>query len=212
MADTETKPESTESTGLSEATIGITLALFAAILAVTDLGGGKYGDDEIKAVNEKANAYQWYSTKGIKETQVEGEAAMLDALVQAGVISGPQVEGVKSAAEKARKRAKQYGREKNEILLGSATVGKDNWAQDVGGVMGKVVGAREWEKKVDELAKAGDFFDLATVFLQLGLVMGAVALVLKDPRTRSWFYYGLIAMGLVGAGLSVRAWMIGLGT
>jgi hypothetical protein len=40
---------------------GLTLAVLAAVLAVVDLGGGKYGDDEIIGTNEKPT-----STSGIR--------------------------------------------------------------------------------------------------------------------------------------------------
>ncbi len=38
-----------------EVTCGIVNALLAAILAVTDLGAGKFGDDELIAHNQKNN-------------------------------------------------------------------------------------------------------------------------------------------------------------
>ena len=35
---------------------GVVIALFAAVLAIADLGAGKYGDDELIAHNEKGSA------------------------------------------------------------------------------------------------------------------------------------------------------------
>jgi hypothetical protein len=47
---------------------GVVIALFAALMSISDLFAGKYGDDEILLTNEKASAYLWYQSKSIKET------------------------------------------------------------------------------------------------------------------------------------------------
>ncbi|MDO9280585.1 MAG: DUF4337 family protein [Pseudomonadota bacterium] len=66
---------------------GLTLAVFAAVLAVVDLGGGKYGDDEIIGTNEKASLYQWYQSKSIKQAIVEQQQGLLTALLDAGAVA-----------------------------------------------------------------------------------------------------------------------------
>lgn len=64
----------------------ITLAIFAAVLAVTDLGAGKYGDDEIIGANAKANVYAWYQSKSVKQSLVEGQRDMIKTLLVSGSI------------------------------------------------------------------------------------------------------------------------------
>jgi hypothetical protein len=186
---------------------GLALAVFAAVLAVTDLGGGKYGDDELIAHNEKNGAYLWYQSKGIKETLVEGQRDTLKALVEAGSIRPEQIPAIQTMIASLDKDATRYGKEKKEILLGSKTVGQENWAQDVGGEMGKVTGANEWEAQASSLGKAGDVFDYATFFLQLCLVAGAISLILQVDRLRWTFFSAMVLLGLIGSWFSVQAFL-----
>jgi Domain of unknown function (DUF4337) len=186
---------------------GLVLALFAAVLAITDLGAGKYGDDELIAHNEKGGAYLWYSSKGIKETLVEGQRDTLKALVVAGSIQPSQLAAVEKIIASLDADAARYGKEKKEILLGSRGVGQEGWAQDVKGEMGKVVGATEWEALAIGLGKAGDVFDYSTFFLQLCLVAGAISLVLQVDRMRWSFFFAMVLLGVIGTGFSVQAFL-----
>lgn len=186
---------------------GLMLALFAAVLAITDLGAGKYGDDELIAYNEKSGAYLWYQSKGIKETLVEGQRDTLQALVDAGSIRPEQLAGVQKTISELDAKATRYDREKTEILLGSKTVGPDGWAQDVKGEMGKIVGAEEWQTTAESLGAAGDTFDTSTFFLQLCLVAGAISLILQVQRMRWGFFFGMVALGVAGAVYSALAFM-----
>lgn len=186
---------------------GLTLAVFAAVLAVTDLGAGKYGDDELIAHNQKNGAYLWYQSKGIKETLVEGQRDTLKALVQAGSIRPEQLPAIETMVVSLDADATRYGKEKKEILLGSKAVGQESWVQDVGGEMGKVVGANEWEALAGSLEKAGDIFDYATFFLQLCLVAGAMSLILQVERMRWSFFTAMVLLGLIGSAFSVQAFL-----
>jgi len=188
-----------------EVVCGVLIAVFAAVLAITDLGAGKYGDDELIAHNEKNGAYVWYQTKGIKETLVEGQRDTLQALVAADSIRSEQLPAVQELVRNLDAEVRRYGKEKKEILLGSATVGRENWAQDVNGEMGKVVGANEWEAKANALNEVGDVFDYATFFLQLCLVFGAISLVIQRQPMRRTFFWGMNLLGVIGAVFSVLA-------
>lgn len=186
---------------------GLMLALFAAMLAITDLGAGKYGDDELIAYNEKSGAYLWYQSKGIKETLVEGQRDTLQALVDAGSIRPEQLAGVQKTIAELDSKATRYDKEKTEILLGSRTVGQEGWAQDVKGEKGKVVGAEEWQATAEALGAAGDTFDTSTFFLQLCLVAGAISLILQVKRMRWGFFFGMVALGIAGSIYSVLAFL-----
>lgn len=177
---------------------GVVIAAFAAVLAVADLGAGKFGDDELIAHNEKNNAYLWFQSKGIKETLVEGQRDTLKALVTAGSIRPEQLSTVEGLIASLDKKLVRYGKEKKEILTGSAAVGQANWSQDVDGKMGQVIGAKEWEAKAAALDGAGNQFDYATLFLQLCLVFGAISLVVQSAGVRRTFFFGMILLGLVG--------------
>ncbi|HYG62935.1 MAG TPA: DUF4337 domain-containing protein [Thermoanaerobaculia bacterium] len=186
---------------------GVVIALIAAVLAVTDLGAGKYGDDELIAHNEKNGAFLWYQSKGIKESLVEGQRDTLKALVEAGSIQPAQLTGVQSQIAHLEQEAERYDKEKKEILLGSKTVGQANWVQDVDGEMGKVTGAQEWESLGEGLGAAGDTFDYSTFFLQLSLVIGAISLILQHDRMRTIFFTIMVVLGATGTLYSVLAFL-----
>jgi hypothetical protein len=182
-----------------EIIFGLLLAVFAAILALNELGGGKYGDDELRLASEKSGAYLWYQSKGIKESLAEGQRDLLRSIVDGGGMKPDQEAGMRANIEGLSKKVDRYEKEKNEILLGSAKVGEANWSQEVDGALGKVVGVKEIEAELDKLGVAGDRFDMGTLFLQLGLVFGAIGLIMKQLTMKRIFLVMVIALGLIGA-------------
>ena len=59
---------------------GLLIAVFAAILAIVDLGAGKFGKEQILANNQKTEAYQWYQSKSIKQTLTESHRDLINNL------------------------------------------------------------------------------------------------------------------------------------
>jgi hypothetical protein len=189
---------------------GLSIAIIAAVLAISDLAAGKFGDDELLAHNEKGSAYLWYQSKGIKETLVEGQRDTLQALLAADSIADAQKPAVQQLLTKLNSRVERYGREKNEILKGSAAFGRAKWSQEVDGQLGLVVGAAEWEAKAAALGQAGDLFDYAALFLQLSLVLGAISLVTQSNKPRIGFYACTVLLAVIGAGFSIAAFRLAL--
>lgn len=184
---------------------GVLIAIFAAVMAVTDMFAGKYGEDEIKYINEKSSAYMWYQAKSIRETVTEGQRDLLKTLSEGKHINDSSVEKLKEHSDKLSAKIEKYEKEKKEILLGSSKVGEANWVQDIDGKMGVVIGAKEYEEKIEVLAKAGDQFDLSNLFFQLCLVMGAISLVIKKPGLQKIFFYVMLSLGIIGSTFSVLA-------
>lgn len=191
-----------------EVMAGLTLAVFAAALAVVDLGAGKYGDDEIIGTNERANLYSWYQSKGTKQNLVEQEQNLLQALVDGGTISGDAIPKVKERIAKLTKKVEKYEAEKKEILEGSEAVGPEGQVLDVDGKKGTIIGTKPLEARLETLGAAGDVFDLATLWLQLSMVLGAIALVLQDPRLKKVFFAATVILGIVGSIYGVQAYQI----
>jgi hypothetical protein len=184
---------------------GIVIAIFAAIMAVSDMFAGKYGDDEIKFINEKSNSYMWFQAKSIRSTVTEGQRDLINAMLNDKAENDPKIQGLKTHTEKLDKKIAKYEKEKNEILKGSSVVGKENWVQDVNGELGKVVGALQYEQKINILGDAGDQFDLASLFFQMCLVMGAIALVTKELKLKKIFFYVMLVMGIAGTAYTFLA-------
>ena len=189
---------------------GVLIAVYAAMLAVTDLGAGKFGDDQIIASNEKASAYQWYQSKSIKESLIEGQQALIETLTAAGVVQADKRSALDDVSKKLQLDITRYKAEKSEILLGSQKVGEANWVQAIEGKKGLVTGATEWAARADGLDAAGDIFDRATLFLQLCLVVGAITLILQNPRSRRAFFILANLLGVIGSVIGVLAFRAAL--
>ncbi len=194
-----------------EKRFGVVIAIFAAFLAVTDLGAGKFGDDEIIAHNEKSNAYQWYQAKDVKKSLKDGERAMLESLVAADIIKDASKEALQKRIAALKNDVTKYDKEKKEILIGSKAVGESSWAQeDKEGKLGNITGAREYQILAEKLGGAGDIFDFATLFLQITLVIGAIGLMLQEVKLKNNFFNLMMLLGVIGSSLSVWAFYIAL--
>lgn len=189
---------------------GVILAFLAAALAITDLAGGNYSEERMVAHNQEAEAFNWYNSKSIKQTMVESQAGMLEALIVSGTIENVQVSAVQDELAGLNETALRYSREKVEILEGSTAVGEENWMQDVDGELGKVIGANEWKALAESLSTVGDIIDNAVLFLQLSLVLGAIALVFQEVKPRMLFFYAMVGTGSAGMVISIIGIMQGL--
>ncbi|MFH0893781.1 MAG: DUF4337 family protein [Bacteroidota bacterium] len=208
MEEKEKKEREDKLKNRFELLFGVLIAFFAAALAIVDLGAGKYGDDELKAVNEKSAAYQWYQSKSIKQNLVEGQRDLLNSLLEAKVINTEDTAALEKYVSKLEKKVKKYDKEKFEILEGSSKVGKENWVQEKDGEMGKIIGAKEVEIQAEKLSDAGDIFDFATLYLQIGLVMGAIGLVLQNRKTKLFFLGIMLTLGVLGIIYGIMAYNI----
>jgi hypothetical protein len=188
---------------------GIVITFLAAVLAITDLVGGRFGGTSSYAESEKNNAYSWYNAKSIKQSLAEGQRDTLQSLIDAGTVNTTQISTVSGVLDDLNSKIERYNKEKNEILEGSAAVGEENWAQDVNGEMGKVIGANEWDAKIKALGKVGDILDMSVLFLQLSLVLGAIALVFQHPGPRKIFFVGMVLLGIAGIIISIHGSLIG---
>jgi hypothetical protein len=187
---------------------GIVIAIFAAVMAVSDMFAGKYGEDEIKYINEKSSSYMWYQAKSIRETVVEGQRDLINTLVEGQLVKGEMVEKLNKHNQILSQDVLKYKKEKKEILLGSNKVGKENWAQDIDGKLGQVTGALEYQEKIEILGKAGDQFDFSNLFFQMCLVMGAISLVLKKEKLQTIFFYVMVSLGSIASVFSIIAYSI----
>lgn len=182
----------------------LTMLILAAFLAINDLIAGRYGDDEIMMTNEKSNQFQWYQSKSIKEYVVKGQADLLDTLIKSEIIHSNNLPAFQEQQKKLLENVKRYQKEKQEIMLGSFTVGKANWVQDLDGKMGQIVGVKEYEKELKKFGKAGDLFDMASLFFQIALMFGALGIMMKKITTKKYAFIGCLFLGLMGIIYSVK--------
>lgn len=176
----------------------IFLSIFAAILAVNNLLANKFGEDEIIAQNQSANAYQWYNSKSIKKTILENQRNLLSILLRSGSISGKNTKVFEQQIVFFNEEIVRYNKEKKEILLGSQHVGKENWTQTIDGKLGHIFGAKEWDKKAALLNEQGDFHDVSTLLLQISLVICAIILVLHTDKIKKILFSIMLVFGGIG--------------
>jgi len=187
---------------------GLLIAMFAAILAIIDLGSGKYAKEQLIANNQKTEAYQWYQSKSIKQTLTESQRELVKTFISSGVISTNKKDSIEKYVSKLSKSIGRFDKEKNEILKGSATVGKDNWVQEKDGKMGAIIGADEWGEKAEKLANACDTFELAVLFLHVCLVMSAISLIIKQDNLKKTFLFIMVTLGIIGMIYGIHAFML----
>jgi hypothetical protein len=209
---TEKVHEAHANRNTNEIMIGLLMAFFAACLGITEIGDKKAEAKYIVANNEKANAYQWYQSKSIKQNNSEGQRDMLQALVQSGVVKGENQRAIKKVIVQLDGNVTRYDKEKAEIL------GKNREAQNAhssaqpegakkDGKKEKIISAAEWEERAHHYHKMGNDFALAALFLQLCLVIGAVSLMIHEASIRKTLLVVFLTSGAVGIVFSIIAYI-----
>jgi hypothetical protein len=181
-----------------EMVCGLILSIFASFLALVQVADANYGNEELKAVNEKSQAYQWHQAKGIKQNLVESEINLIETLLSSKSIASKDTVALRKNLIKLRKKVATYDKEKKEILKGSIAVGKANWVQDIDGEFGKVVGAKEWEERINYYNALGDKLAISSLFLQISIVIGGMALVLQQIVQKKRFFWAMNILGAIG--------------
>ncbi len=193
----------------AEAIGGVLIAFFAALMAISQMVNGELEEEMMIAHNKVVNYSSWYQSKSIKESLKESELDYLETLLNSGIITEENRTGIDSKIERTKTKIAKYGAEKTEILLGSANIAKEDWAQDLDGEMGKIVGVKEWEILADEYDLATKKFDLGMLFFQISIVLGAVCIIIYDnPKLQKAFISLMIVFGIIGIFMSVYGYLL----
>ena len=185
-----------------EIIIGLLMAIFAAVLGIAEIADKKAEAGYIVSNNEKAAAFQWYQSKSIKQNIASGQADLLKALAAAGTIKADKADAVKDIVQKLEGNVQRYEKEKNEIL--GMTEGGE--AKHVEGE-GKVKSAAYWEARAHTLHSTVNTFGLASLLLQLCLVLGAMCLMIHEAHIRKALLAFFICCGLTGVVCTALAYI-----
>ena len=186
------------STRAFELSYGASIAIFAALLAVFDLKGGAVATEEIRLVVGQNNAYQWYQAKSMKASLANAQLELTKLLAESSA-DPAKVEAFNLQARSIKTKISEYEGEKKEILLGSKAVGENHWVQKIDGHLGKVIGAKEYEEKLLAIAEKGANIDIAILWLQMALVLGALGLLMSGREGKYLLLLGTIVTGLLGS-------------
>jgi hypothetical protein len=198
MSEENKNQQAEDSADNFELLTGLVIAIFAAVLSLNGLGGGKFGGDEAIANIDKSNQYSWFQSKSIKKTLAEGKVTDLETQLEMGAVADDKKELIEKLLSKYKSKVEKYDHETKIILDGSSTYEKEAWFSTLDDDMKAVIGAKEHEQKASGLNDAGDIFDYGELFLQLCLVLGAVSLVIKKERLKRVFFGSMIVGGAIG--------------
>ncbi|WP_424000528.1 DUF4337 domain-containing protein [Maribacter sp. IgM3_T14_3] len=193
----------------AEAIGGVLIALFAALMAISQMVNGELEEEMMIAHNNVVSYSSWYQSKSIKESLKESELDYLGALIESGMVTEENRPVIEQKMTDVREKIVKYESEKIEILLGSEKVGKENWVQDIEGKMGIITGVKEWE----QLTKTYDFatkkFDYALLFYQICIVLGAVCIIIYDsPTLQKGLIVLMIIFGIIATFLSIYGYTL----
>ncbi len=191
-----------------ETICGLILSIFASFLAIVQIVDDNFGAEELKAVNEKSQAFQWHQSKGIKQNLVEGQIGLIEALMQSKSIATKDTQALSENISKLKSKVHKYEKEKEEILNGSLSVGKENWTQPINNELGKVIGAKEWEQKIEYYNNKGDNMALTSMLIQISIVMGGLGLILQEKKLKLSFFYIMIVLGGFGTLFGIYSFLI----
>ena len=193
----------------AEAIGGVLIALFAALMAISQMVNGELEEEMMIAHNNVVSYSSWYQSKSIKESLKESELDYLHALIESGIVSGDKTNLIEQKISVVEKKIEKYDAEKTEILLGSSQVGKENWVQDIEGEMGKITGVKEWEQLTQTCDYATKKFDYALLFFQICIVLGAVCIIIYDsPALQKGLIVLMIIFGIIGTFLSIYGYTL----
>lgn len=193
----------------AEAVGGVLIAFFAALMAIAQLVNSNLEEEMMIAHNRVTTYSSWYQSKSIKQSLKESELATLESLQildgNAGnVLLEKKIKDTKSSIKK-------YKAEKKEILVGSSEIPKEEWVQDLEGEMGVIIGVKQWELRAEKMDISTQRFDLAMLFFQIALVLGAVCIIIYDnPKLQKAFIRAMIGCGILGIGFSIYGYMLSL--
>lgn len=180
----ESKPKETPATPAPAANtwttwVALTTTILAVAAAFSTLKGGSYSTQTQLATVNASNKWSYFQSKSIKENEYKIALIQLD--IAAANATTPEGKAVAAkAAEKATKEVSRYEKEKDEIKAEAESL----------------------ESLAKYCQKRGGNFGLAVMFLQIAIMLSAVAALLK--KKPAWLL-GL-AIGVIGIGYLLYAW------
>lgn len=160
----------------SLAPVSLTMAVLAVLVAVASLLGHRAHTEEVVLQTQWADKWAQYQAKSIREHE--------DALFSdfSAVAAGSNTEGLAKFHEKATAEAERYKRDKEKI-------GEEG---------------HELEAEVAKERNRADRYDLAEVFLEIGLVITSITLL---SGKRIFWHLGIV-MSVVGVVVAVMAALV----
>jgi hypothetical protein len=157
----------------SLAPVSLTMAVLAVVVAVVTLLGHRAHTEEVVLQAKASDQWSYYQAKNIREHQDNLFADF------AAAVTSKDASAMSTFHDKSAQEAERYKKEKDEI-------------QDK---------AHELEREVGMERNRADRYDLAEVFLEIGLVITSITLL----SGRRIFWFAGLLFSTIGVILSVTA-------
>ncbi len=160
----------------SLAPVSLTMAVLAVLVAVVSLLGHRAHTEEVVLQAKSSDQWSYYQAKNIRQHEDELFSEM------AAVVANTDMAGLAKAREKYSQEAERYKHDKEEIQNE----------------------ARGLENEVATERNRADRYDLAEVFLEIGLVITSITLL---SHRRIFWHVGMVlsVVGIVVAASGVIA-------
>ena len=176
----------------------LVIAILAALLAISSLGGDNAGEDLVTANIRASDTWAFFQAKNLRQTANELAAAQIDAqLITGGAALSTADRGrLERTAAEFRATAARYEDEPdpaapNDSLRGD---GKRQLSAQ----------ARSWEALRDRAGEQDMNFDYSAVLFQIAIVLGSVAILATSRRTLTF----AIVLGALGTLLMINGFLL----
>ena len=150
----------------SMAPVSLTMAILAVLVAVVSLLSHRAHTEEVVLQNKASDQWAYYQAKSIRRHTDEIFADLASVIATSDATSAAKLrEKYQSEADKYRDQQKDIDGE-----------------------------ARKLQEETSHERRRADRFDLAEVFLEIGLVVTSITLL----SGRRWFWYAGTILGIVG--------------
>lgn len=170
------------------------IAIMAAVLAIGGLGGGNATDDMIMNNIEASDTWAFFQAKNVRQTAYELEIEALQRQIADRPVGERQA--LESRLAEYRATVARYESEPDPDAPNDPLRGE--------GKMQLRAQAEAFEAERDRAAEQDNNFDLAEVLLQLGLVLGSVAIL----ATSRALLISSAALGCLGGFLTVNGYLL----
>jgi len=158
------------------APVSLTMAVLAVVVAVVSLMGHRTHTEEVILQNRASDSWAHYQAKAIR---LHEDQIVVDTNSPANAKDPAQADKVR---EKYSAEVERYREDEKELETE----------------------ARKLEAEEHQISRRSDRFDLAEVFLEIGLVITSITL-LSGKRP---FWYGGMVLGLIGTAVAVSSFLL----
>jgi hypothetical protein len=172
------------------------IAVLAAVLAISGLGGGNATDDMVASNIKASDTWAFYQAKNVRQNLYTLQVEDLKADLASGAVPAAQRAATEERIKSYEARIARYESEPDAEAPNDPLKGEGK----------KELSAQaKAQEAAFEVANARDFnFDLAEVLLQLSLVLGSVAIL----AARRWVLITSAVVGAIGAALTLNGFLL----